>query len=87
MITVQTVYLCDQCLCEEEDREQALDWITVEYGENPNVFSPDPLYRRHFCSWECVAEWARCCRCEKDGPVVLGPYNLKSSILTLGSSE
>ena len=33
MITVQTVYQCDQCLCEEEVRKQGhgkSDWIVVE---------------------------------------------------------
>ena len=58
MITVQTVYQCDQCLCEEKGREEIRDWIVVAHGANPNVYSCDPLYRHHFCSWECVAEWA-----------------------------
>jgi len=55
-----TTYNCDECHKEEREKSSLLNWLTV--GILRDEIAPvrgGTLWRRDFCSPDCLIEWLR----------------------------
>lgn len=54
-----TMYRCDRCGREEQDLKKILDWLSVRLlRDEVAPMRGGMMWRRDFCSRECLAEWA-----------------------------